>query len=340
MCRAGRQVGTAPPAHDPLCITFGSTGGYLCPTGNWGRRQPDPDDASRRPHKAWNGSTFSVPGSYHIKVSLTARVVRASTLSLSPSNQPTGAHLTLITEPRNPMSGPSLGRTHGPISAVWVLLLTVGMGGMTACASGERVEDARPLDAGQLAQNAQRASALDAPYRLVFDWSLNEPGMRLQGQGVARIEPPYRARLDLFARNGERITSAALVDGDLRVPEGQPSFLPQSTFFWGSLGVFRPDRSMGLAGGSWHRDGLAELRYLPTQSSELLVRLAGSRVQEMVRRSNGRAVEDLKLDMVEGERFPRQATYRDLRETRELRLTLDTVEHVESYPSDTWTPRR
>jgi len=226
------------------------------------------------------------------------------------------------------------------VSTLWALLLVAAFGVTSACASSEPVEDARPMDAGQLAQNAQRASALDVPYRLVFAWSLNEPGMRLQGQGVARVEPPYRARLDLFARNGERITSAALVDGDLRVPEGMPGFLPQSTFFWGSLGVFRPHRSMGLAGGSWRRDGLAELRYLPTESSELLVRLAGSRVQEMVRRSNGRAVEELRLDMVDGERFPREATYRDLSQTRELRLTLESVEHVESYPSDTWTPRR
>ena len=304
-----------------------------------GRPIGDPGPPPRRLPTGRGGSTFSVSGSYHAEVSPTPAVARASTLT-SPSNQPTGAQFTLITQPRNPMFGPSRRRAPGPTLAVWAVLLSVGVGSMTACASSEPIEDARPLDAGQLAQNAQRASELDVPYRLVFEWSLNEPGMRLQGQGVARIEPPYRARLDLFARNGERITSAALVDGDLRVPEGLPSFLPQSTFFWGSLGVFRPDRSMGLAGGRWQRDGLAELRYLPTGNSELLVRLAGSRVQEMVRRSNGRAVEELRLDMVEGERFPRQATYRDLRETRELRLTLDTVEHVEAYPSDTWTPRR
>lgn len=210
---------------------------------------------------------------------------------------------------------------------------------ISGCASGP-VEEARPLDAGQLALQAERASALDTPYRLVFEWSLVEPGMRVQGRGVARVEPPFRARLDLFSRGGERITSAALVDGELRIPEGLPDFLPQPTMFWGSLGVFRPDRGMQLVGGSWRRDGSAELRYLPGGDSELLVLLARNRVREMTRELNGRTLEELRLQLAEGERFPRQTIYRDHVRTRELRMTLETIEHVESYPSDIWEPRR
>jgi len=210
----------------------------------------------------------------------------------------------------------------------------------TGCGGAAPGPEPRPLDASQLAQRAERASALDSSYRLVFEWSYNEPGTRIQGRGVARMEPPYRARLDLFNRGGDRITSAALVDGDVRIPEGLPSFLPPPTLFWGALGVFRPDRGMGLAGGSWRRDGLAELRYVPGGNSDMLIRLLNSRVQEIVHRSNGQAVEELRLQMVDGERFPREATYRDLRQTRELKMTLESVEHVESYPSDIWDPRR
>lgn len=216
-------------------------------------------------------------------------------------------------------------------------LLMLGL--LAGCGGGPPAETARPLDAGQLASNAERASALDAPYRLVFEWSVTEPGMRLQGRGVARVEPPYRARLDLFSRSGERITSAALVDGDLRVPEGLPSYLPESTMFWASLGVFRPDRGMGLAGGRWHRDGLAELRYQPGGNSDLLIRLAQNRIQEVIQENNGQVVEELRLRLVEDERFPRRATYRDMRQTRELTMTLESVENVESYPSDIWEPR-
>jgi len=239
-------------------------------------------------------------------------------------------------------AGPASEPTRVSVGALplFGLLLTLTLLTLGGCAPSGPVEEARPLDAGQLAMQAERSSALDSPYRIVFEWSVVEPGMRVQGRGVARVEPPYRARLDLFSRGGERITAAALVDGELRIPEGLPELLPQPTMFWGSLGVFRPDRGMGLAGGRWQRDGLAELRYRPGADSELLVLLNRNRVQEMVRRSNGRALEDLRLEMVEGERFPRQATYRDHVRTRELRMRLETVEHVESYPSDIWEPRR
>jgi hypothetical protein len=217
-----------------------------------------------------------------------------------------------------------------------LLLGTVLMG----CASAEPAAEPRPLDAGQLALSAERASALDAPYRIVFEWAFSEPGARLQGQGVARIEPPYRARVDLFTRNGERITSAAMVDGEMRIPEGLPSILPEATLVWGSLGVFRPDRGMGLAGGSWRQDGSAELRYLPSDASDLVIRLKDSRIQEMVARSGNRTTEELKVRRVDGERFPREATYRDMVNTRELRMTLESVEHVETFPTDIWNPRR
>lgn len=234
------------------------------------------------------------------------------------------------------MSSPPARRAAGP---AWLLAGSTLIA-LVGCAGSGPVVEERPLNAGQLASSAERASALDAPYRLVFDWTLNEPGRRIQGQGVARVEPPYRARLDLFARNGERITAAALVDGELRLPEGQAPLLPRPTLLWGVLGVFRPERSMGLAGGSWRSDGGAELRYLPGGDSELLVRLRDSRVQEMLRRSGGRTVEELRIQRADGERFPRESTYRDLAQTRELRMTLESVEHVESFPTDIWNPRR
>ena len=164
--------------------------------------------------------------------------------------------------------------------------------------------------------------------------------MRLQGRGVARIEPPYRARLDLFSRSGDRVTAAALVDGELRLPEGMPEYLPPPTLFWGALGVFRPDRGMALGGGSWRPDGTAELRYLPGPEEELTIRLSETAIREILVARGGRTTQELRVTRAEGERFPRETVYRDLTRTRELRMTVESVEHVESYPSDVWTPRR
>ncbi len=207
---------------------------------------------------------------------------------------------------------------------------------LAACASTPPPTAERPLDAGQLAGSATAASSLDAPYRIVFEWALNEPGTRLRGRGVARVEPPYRARLDLFLQNGERVAAASIVGDEYRVAADGRAELPPAALLWGTLGVFRPGDLSQLRGGRWESNGLAELRYQSMAGGELLYRLQGNRIERMEVLRGQRASEDLRLVRVDGERFPREATYRHLEEVRELRILLETVEHVESYPSDIW----
>jgi hypothetical protein len=208
--------------------------------------------------------------------------------------------------------------------------------GFAGCASTPPQAEQPPLDAGQLASSASASSALDVPYRIVFDWSLNEPGTRLRGRGVARVEPPYRARLDLFLSNGERVAAASVVGDDYRVAADGRTELPPPALLWGSLGVFRPGDLSQLRGGRWTSSGAAELRYQHLGGGELLYRLQGSAIDQMEVLRSGRTSEDLRLVRVGGERFPREATYRDLEEVRELRIILESVEHVETYPSDIW----
>jgi hypothetical protein len=207
----------------------------------------------------------------------------------------------------------------------------------SACASAPPAP-VRPIDAGQVALSAERASALDVPYRLVFEWSFDELGTRLQGRGVARIEPPFNARLDLFLSNGETAAVAALVGDDLRFAEGGQAELPASPLLWAALGVFRPGGTSALMGGSWSPAGLAELTYASETGGTLLYQLQGDRIVgiDVVRAERRR--EELRLLQAEGDRFPQEATYRHLDEVRELRITLESVEHVESYPSDIWNP--
>ena len=205
-----------------------------------------------------------------------------------------------------------------------------------SCASSPPPAAQPPLDAGQLAGAAAASSSLDAPYRLVFEWTLNEPGTRLRGRGVARVEPPYRARLDLFLANGERVAAAAIVDDDYRVAADGRAELPPAAMLWGTLGVFRPGSLSALRGGRWESSGLAELRYQNVAGGELVYRLAGNRIERMEVLRGERASEEVRLIRVDGERFPREATYRHLDEVRELRIQLETVEHVETYPSDIW----
>jgi len=155
---------------------------------------------------------------------------------------------------------------------------------------------------------------------------------------VARIEPPYRVRLDLFVSNGERVAAAAMVGDRLVVSADAETQLPAAPLLWSALGVFLPGDAAGLLGGRWFGAGVAELRYLAVGGGELVYRLESDRVQRVEFLQGGRAREEVRLALAAGERFPREAVYRHLDEIRELRITLESVEHVEAYPSDIWDP--
>ncbi|MGH7460782.1 MAG: hypothetical protein ACREMA_07105, partial [Longimicrobiales bacterium] len=95
---------------------------------------------------------------------------------------------------------------------------------------------------------ALAATQLRSRMRVVFDWSLQDRDARFSGEGVTRLEPPYRARLDLFGPRGEGYLSAALVDFELRMPPGaDTNVLPPPALLWSVLGVFRTPQGAQLA---------------------------------------------------------------------------------------------
>lgn len=233
---------------------------------------------------------------------------------------------------------PPLTRGFRASGAVGLSLALAAASVAGGCATARPAPVAPPVDAGQVALAASRASQLDAPYRIVFQWSSTEPGRRLDGEGVARVEPPYHARLDLFSSNGERVAAAALNDDDLRVSADAQTEIPPAPLLWGALGVFRPAVGSGLVGGRMYPDGAIETRYLSPGGGEIRFRLRNNRIERIEVLQGGSTREELTLQRAEGERFPRRATYRDLREVRELQITLESVENVESYPTDIWNP--
>jgi hypothetical protein len=157
----------------------------------------------------------------------------------------------------------------------------------------------------------------------------------MSGRGVARVEPPYRARLDLFADNGEHVAVAVLEGDDLRVADGAQTSIPPAPLLWGALGVYRPGASV-LGGGRAFPGGEIELGYRIPEG-ELQYRLRDDLIERIDVLRGGSTVEELSLARGAGERFPRRATYRHLVEVRELQMTLESVEDVESYPTDIWT---
>lgn len=208
-----------------------------------------------------------------------------------------------------------------------------------ACSTSVPAPAAPGVDAGELNREVIESTAVDRPYRLVFDWSVNEPDLRVSGRGVARVEPPYRARLDLFSANGERILVAALVDDEVRVPDGLPATVPPGPLLWGVLGVLRPGIAARPSGGAMDNGRPLRIDYQMAGGGRLEVNLASeSRLARMDLVDSAGNREEVRLEFEAGERFPRLAVYRHFAAVRELRLTLEQVEHVESYPTDIWTP--
>ncbi len=179
------------------------------------------------------------------------------------------------------------------------------------------------------------------PSRIVFRWRAQEPDFRRNGTGVARVEPPYRARLDLFLDNGETAAVAALVEDELRIPATLPTELvPPAPLMWAVFGVFRPGAGAEMVQGRITR-GTMELNYdLPTDE-QVRFHLRDRAVVNAERLERGSVVEIVFLSDREGDTiFPAEATYRNLPGFRELRLTLESVEHVDPFPPDIWYPNQ
>ncbi len=198
------------------------------------------------------------------------------------------------------------------------------------------------IDARQIGLLQEESTKLERPFRVLFDWRISEQGARFQGQGVARMEPPYRARLDLFLGNGELIVAAALVDDDLRLPVAAPEgIIPPAPLLWATLGVLRPGRLSSLLGGEAIDSTRIRLRYRIPQGGEVHYVFQEGVLERGELLRGGRVEETLALDRaVEGSNLPAVAVYRNLPAFRELEVTVERIDHVESYPPDTWTFRR
>jgi len=211
---------------------------------------------------------------------------------------------------------------------------------VSTCAP-KRLAVVGPLsDLSGVARGLEVGTRVDRPVRVDFRWQLNESGSRVEGAGVARIEPPYRARLDLFLDNGESVIAAALVDDDLRLPPGAPDdLLPPVDLMWGVLGVFRPMRGTHLAGGDRLEGGAERLRYRYDDGTEVHYEVAAGRVSALELLEDGSIVQWVRLSGQPEDRYPISATYRNLVDFRELKITRESIQPAESFDPAIWDPR-
>jgi hypothetical protein len=182
-------------------------------------------------------------------------------------------------------------------------------------------------------------TGLEDPLRIVFGWELNDGGQRVEGRGVARVEPPYKARLDLFLDNGETVVSAALVDGELRLPPGAPQdILPPPDLMWGALGIFRPRGDTRLLGADRLEGEGVRLRYGYADGKEIHYQVSEGLLSSLELLDDGHVVQRVDVAPERSARYPVEATYRNLEEFRELKLVRESLSVVGAFDPEIWDP--
>ena len=137
--------------------------------------------------------------------------------------------------------------------------------------------------------------------------------------------------------NGEAVLAASLVEDQLRAREGTPlQVVPSPALLWATLGVFRPGEGATLLGAEAFEGDVIRLRYRLPDGDELRYQFRSGRVTEVELRHAGDAVHRVALNREGGGELPKEAVYRNLATFSELRVTVETVERVDSHPSDIW----
>ncbi len=180
-----------------------------------------------------------------------------------------------------------------------------------------------------------RATQPDEPLQVLFDWSLQDRDVRVQGKGIVRMQGPYRARLDLFAGQDIQVLRSTLIDDKLDLVYNGPAVpLPPVAFLWSVLGVFREPDGAAAPDMTRERDGFT-LSY-QIAGSHWRFRADSTTLRSAEWRGSGDSRRTVELSGPFRMGRPTKASYRDWREFRELVLTVTSVEKVEPFAPDTW----
>jgi hypothetical protein len=231
--------------------------------------------------------------------------------------------------------GPGFWPSHGLAGLLILLLFGCQAGGGQ---SGPLTLDTR---AQGVAAEALETSMPDNPVQISFDFRLKEADLRFSGRGVARVQPPYRLRIDLYSNGGESLFRAALVESELRVPAGVPLDLaPPPSLLWAAFGVFRPDAEQRLLGGRGSGDETMTLHYSGTEMEELRFRLVDGGLTRAEILEDGHLIEEVDLEWDNSNRRVEETVYRNRALFVELTFTLRSVENVDAFPNEIWDPGR
>jgi hypothetical protein len=192
-----------------------------------------------------------------------------------------------------------------------------GCAGRVAPLTGVAVAPAPALPAAELFESSRR-------YR--FAWVYRDETFEAKGDGVVRVQPPQRARLDFFLENGLG-GGFAILDGDSVITPG-PDFVrrlvPPSPMLWSVFGALRiPPSSDTTARQS--ADTITADFGRREDGRLWRVRFVGQRLDRVERVEDGRRIEWL-------ERHGAEARY--AHESSRRRLSITVTDSVDVAPFD------
>ncbi len=187
----------------------------------------------------------------------------------------------------------------------------------------------------QLAQQVIDSTAPRRPLRVVFSWSYKDESMRFSGRGALRVEPPYKARTDLFGPRGETLMRSVVIADTLQVPPGVPEgLLPPVSLGWATMGVLRPEPGARLELTAVNGDTLT-IGYV-RDNEHWRYRLIGGRMRYAEWQGPGASKRSIELRGSSSNGLPAEAVYRDWAAFRELTTTVEEVNESASFPPETW----
>ena len=166
------------------------------------------------------------------------------------------------------------------------------------------------------------------PRKIAFKWELNDNSIVARGEGVARLEAPDHARVDLFLGGGFGAAAGAILIGDsLFVPPNSNGrdLVPPAPLLWAALGRLAlpalPDTIIRVVGDTLRASLGSPVQWRITSVAGELTRVervSGDRIVEWV------------------DRVPGKQTRYELSGRRSLVLDIESQQPVAPFDPSIW----
>lgn len=170
------------------------------------------------------------------------------------------------------------------------------------------------------------------PATVRFEWRYGDRRGRVEGEGIARFNPPDSLRLDLFTSGDLALAVSLAGDSLATLGEIEDVELPSPPFLYAMAGIFRPAAPEPTRGYVSGEDEV--LVYGNDRSETTYFFLREGRLRRLEQRRAGRTLRRVVVEWhAEGE-WPRRAEYRDLAARSRVRWEMGKVRATAPHPKE------